>query len=169
MQLDPADFGEHDWKILKETIWRSRVVIDSSTVRRQRPVCIMAAREFGERSGSLELLWIHIIPLPSEAHAEALAVTLLERIRPNPQSEVKVVDQRVLDGIHVAGTSSVRVLEKTTLGMGMTGRVLNIVAVVNNVAYGAGYGCLGDGWTQDKFVRVAQLQADKINSQLVAV
>ena len=62
-----------------------------------------------------------------------------------------------------------RALEKDTVGMGMTGRDLYIVAVVDNVAFGVGYGNLGDGWTQDRFVGVAQLQADKIRSKLAAV
>ena len=73
------------------------------------------------------------------------------------------------EGIDLKGASSVRALEKDTVGMGMTGRDLYIVAVVDNVAFGVGYGNLGDGSTQDRFVGVAQLQADKIRSKLAAV
>jgi hypothetical protein len=129
----------------------------------------MATRQFGTAAESLEGLWTHIIPLPSRAQAEALSVTLLHRIRPNPDSEVTEVNRRQLDGIDLRGTSSVLALEKDTVGMGMTGRDFYIVGVVNNVAFGVGYGSLGDGWAQDRFVAIAQLQADKIHSQVVAV
>lgn len=106
--------------------------------------------------------------MPSRAQAEALSVTLLGRFRPNRESEVTVVSQRWLDGIQLRGTSNVRAEEKDTVGMGKTGRLLNIVGVVNNVAFGVGYATLRDGWTQDRFVGVAQLQADKIRSKLAA-
>lgn len=49
----------------------------------------------------------------------------------------------------------------------MTGRAINIVSAVDNVAFGLGYACLGrEGWTQERCVSVAQMQVFKIRSQL---
>jgi hypothetical protein len=166
MQLDPAELGEKDWRVLKEKIWSSRVIIDSSTDPLHAPNSTTAARQFGVSFDALEGLWTHIIPLPSRAQAEALSVTLLHRIKPNPDSVVTVASERRIDGVTLRGASSVRALEETTVGRGMTGRILSIVAVVNNVAFGIGYGCLGDGWTLDRFAGVAQLQAHKIYAQV---
>jgi hypothetical protein len=167
MQLDPAEFGEQGWRVLKEGIRSSRVIIDSSTDPQRAPTSTTATRQFGVSSDALEGLWTHIIPLPSRAQAEALSVTLLRRIQPNPNSVVTEVSERWLNEVNLRGTSNVIALEKGTVGLGMTGRVLWIVAVVNNVAFGIGYGCLGDGWTLDRFVGVAQLQADKIRAHVL--
>jgi hypothetical protein len=166
MQLDPTELGERNWKVLRERIWRSRVIVDSSTDPQHAPISTMATLQFGTAADALEGFWTHIIPLPSRAQAETLSGTLLQRIRPNPDSEVTEMNERRLEGIDLWGTSSVRALEKDTVGLGLTGRVLWIVAVVDNVAFGVGYGNLGDGWTQDRFVGVAQLQADKIRGQV---
>lgn len=166
MQLEPTDFGQHNWTILKERVWTSRVIADSSTNPQYAPRSTMSSRQFGAEAGSLEGIWTHIIPLPSRAQVEALAVTLLDRIRPNPESVVTVMSQRRLDGIDLRWTSSVRAFERDTVGLGMAGREFNIVGAVNNVAFGVGYGNLGDGWTLERFVSVAQSQADKIRNQL---
>jgi hypothetical protein len=168
MQLDPSDFDEPGWKILKEKLWYSAVIVDSATDPQHAPRSFMATRQLGTDADALEGIWIHIIPLPSRPQAEALSVTLLQRIRPNPDSEVSAGTDRQLDGVCLAGASSVRAVEKETVGMGMTGRELIIVAAVDTVAFGVGYGCLGDGWTQERFVDVAQLQADKIRRQMAA-
>ena len=171
MQLDPAELGEKDWRVLKEKIWSSRVIIDSSTDPLHAPNSTTAARQFGVSFDALEGLWTHIIPLPSRTQAEALSVTLLDRIRPNPDRQVTVLNRRKLDGLELRGTSSVKALETDTVcadrvRLGMTGRELIVVAAVGNVAFGVGYGCLGEGWTQDHFAGVAQLQADKIHAQV---
>jgi hypothetical protein len=168
MQLDPAELGADNWKLLREKIWTSRVLVEVSANPDHAPRSVTASRQFGTEAESLEGLWTHIIPLPSRAQAEALSFTLLHRIRPNPHSVVREVNGRPIGGIELQGASSVRVLEKDTVGNGMTGRDLYIVAVVDHVAFGVGYGSLGDGWTQDRFVGVAQLQADKIRSKLAA-
>jgi hypothetical protein len=173
MELSPAEFGEQEWRILKEKLWTSRVLIDSSTDPKHAPRSTMAARQFGSGPGCLEGLWTHIIPLPSGILAEALSVTLLDRIRPNPDRQVTVLSRRKL-GVDLRATSSVNAMETDTVGtdkvgMGMAGREFIVVGAVNNVAFGVGYGCLGEGWTPDHFAAVAQVQADKIRAQCGAV
>jgi hypothetical protein len=128
MQLDPAELGEQNWKVLKERIWTSRVIVDSSTDSEHTPISTMATRQFGAEADALVGVWTHIIPLPSKAQAEALSGTLLHRIRPNPDSQVTEMDERQPEGIDLLGTSSVRALEKDTVGLGLTGRVLWVVA-----------------------------------------
>jgi len=134
----------------------------------------MAARQFGAGVEALEGLWTHIIPLDTKTQAEALSATLLDRIQPNPDSKVPVLNRRKLDGVDLRGTSSVKATETGTVctdkvGLGLTGRELIVVGAVNNIAFGLGYGCLGEGWDQDHFVRVAQVQADKIREHSSAV
>jgi hypothetical protein len=166
MQLGPADLGEPSWKILMEKIWTSRVIVDSSTDLQRAPRSTMSRRQIGPAAGDRENFSAHIIPLPSKAEAEALAVTLLEREKTRPDSEV-VLSLRTLDWINLSGTSSVRALEKETAGSGMTGSVLTLAGAVDNIAFAIGYLCLGkEGWAQDRFIGVAQLQADKIRSRL---
>jgi hypothetical protein len=169
MQLDPAEVNEPDWKILRDKIWMSRVFIDSSTDLQHAFRSITAVRQCGAEVGGRENLWTHIIPLSSKDQAEALAVTLLHRIRPNPDTVVTVLSRHELDGIVLAGVSSLSAVEKSTVGLGMTGREFLVVGAVDNVAFGVGYACLGNGWTQENFVAVAQLQADKIRCQLAAI
>lgn len=166
MQLDPVEFGEAGWKIIKEEIRLSRVLIDSSTDPQNAPRSTVAARQFGPKIRSHEGLWTHIIPMPSRSQAEALAVTLLGRIRPNPETVGRVLSQRDVYGIELRGASNVRALEKTTVGLGIAGRDLYIVGVVDSIAFGIGYGSLGEGWSQDRFAEVAQVQANKIGERL---
>jgi hypothetical protein len=167
MQLDPTDFGEQSWKI-EERIWNSRVIVDSSTDPQHPSRSTMATRKFGSPEAIEGLLSTHIIPLPSKAQAEALSVTLLDRIRPNPDSQVTGQSQRVLEGVDLKGASSVRAVERQIVGMGMTGREFIIVGAVENVAFGVAYENLEAGWTQERFLEVAQLQADKIRRRVVA-
>lgn len=91
MQLDPAELGENDWRVLKERVWSSKVIIDSSTDPTGAPRSTTATRQFGAKPGCLEGLYTQIIPLPSRVEAETLVATLLERLKPNPDSEVAVV------------------------------------------------------------------------------
>jgi hypothetical protein len=163
MLLDPAECGEPTWHIARERIWKSPVVINSSVDPRNAPASVTAARQL---AGGVNTLWTHIIPLPSQAQAEGLAATLLDRIRPNPNSAITVIERHDLSEIRLRGVSSVRAVETKTVGLDMSGREFILVGVVDNVAFGLGYGCLGPGWLQDRFVAVAQLQADKINRQV---
>ena len=87
--LDPAEFGAENWRILRERVWTSRVSVESSTDPQDAPRSATATRQFGTAAESLEGLWTHIIPLPSRAEAEALSITLLHRVRPNPHSAIR--------------------------------------------------------------------------------
>jgi hypothetical protein len=165
MQLDPEDFGESNWNII-EKIWNSRVIVDSSTDLQHPPRSTMATRKFGPPEAMDGLLSTHIIPLSTRAEAEALSLTLLDRIK--PQGKVTVQGQRPLEGVDLRGASNVRALERDWMGVGVTGREFIIVAVVENVAFGIGYWYLEVGWNLDRFTQVAQLQVDKIRSRVVA-
>jgi len=165
MLLGPAEFGEPHWRVLKEWIEVSRVTVDLSAKPQDAPRSITAARLYDSGNGATESLWMQLIPLPLPCQAEALSVTLLDRIQPNPNRKVTVLSERKIEGLELRGTTNVDAVEKEIEGLGRTGRNVCIVGVVESVAFGVYYSCLGDGWSQDRFVGVAQLQADKIRNK----
>ena len=114
--LQSEDMPGDGWRTLDERTWRTGVATPHSerSVRGAKIGSVTAWRSFA-RTGPDLGAWIQIVPFSSRLDAQSAVADVQVSLLPNLRQQVKVVDERVIDGASIQGLETVWALDQTTV------------------------------------------------------
>ncbi|HVA99928.1 MAG TPA: hypothetical protein VNE42_01515 [Acidimicrobiales bacterium] len=166
MLLRVSEIPEGHWGPGVSRSWRvgsSRVLHDEAL--RAYEAGVFAVLRTYRRSNNSELT-IELIPYASLDDARSMVPKLWSQRESYPESKLRVVDERIIEGEAIPDVENVFLVEQVTTGVAKTVRVA--IARVENVVLSVGFWDSQGDWTWSEIKEVASLQGKKIREVLGA-
>jgi hypothetical protein len=165
--LAPSDFPEDGWANLGGVSWRTgvRILRSSGSARRARRARTVSSMCWLQSEDKTRFVLAEVAPYASTSDATCELPNLQKRILPNPRAQVRVTEEREVEGLTVPGVDNPWTLERLTEG---ADRPTASRYIAGNVGRFVSFvGCVGyrDAWPWEEVISLATRQGLKVRER----